>query len=84
MTAPDVARVAAGLTKAQVKQCFDPKERGHVTRFSDSSLYDEKCILCGAVDGMPTLGFPDTLSTTDCPLGLAVRAHLKETPDVRD
>lgn len=23
---------------------------GHVTRYSDSSLYDEKCIICGATD----------------------------------
>lgn len=25
-------------------------ERGHVTRFSDSSFYDEVCVLCGATD----------------------------------
>ena len=24
---------------------------GHVTRFSDSSLYDEVCVNCGATDG---------------------------------
>lgn len=77
----DAAKVAAGLTKAQREQCLDPKRRGHVTRFSDSSLYDEKCILCDAVDGMPTLGFPDTLSTTDCLIGLAVRAHLENSDD---
>ncbi|HVX91553.1 MAG TPA: hypothetical protein VHC20_08160 [Candidatus Paceibacterota bacterium] len=23
---------------------------GHRTRYSDSSLYDEKCVLCGATD----------------------------------
>lgn len=25
-------------------------EMGHVTNYSDSSLYDEKCVLCGATD----------------------------------
>lgn len=24
---------------------------GHLTRFSDSSVYDEVCILCGTTDG---------------------------------
>ncbi len=28
----------------------------HVTRFSDSSLYDEVCINCGATDGLGTWG----------------------------
>ena len=28
------------------------ENNGHVTRFSDSSLYDEKCINCGATDAM--------------------------------
>jgi hypothetical protein len=23
---------------------------GHITRYSDSSLYDEKCVNCGATD----------------------------------
>ena len=25
-------------------------EKGHRTRFSDSSIYDEVCVLCGATD----------------------------------
>jgi hypothetical protein len=75
----DVAEIARTLTKAEQEECL--KGRGHVTRFSDSSLYDEKCILCGAVDGMPTLGFPDTLTTTDCQPGLAVRDYLKGQED---
>jgi hypothetical protein len=29
----------------------DPFGPGHLTRFSDSSLYDEKCVKCGATDG---------------------------------
>lgn len=33
----------------------------------------------GAVDGMPALGFPNTLETTDCATGLAVRNHLKNS-----
>lgn len=28
------------------------KYKGHVLRFSDSSLYDEKCVNCGATDAM--------------------------------
>lgn len=27
-----------------------PDKMGHITRFSDSSLYDEKCVMCGLVD----------------------------------
>ena len=26
--------------------------KGHITRFSDSSMYDEKCTLCGATDAV--------------------------------
>lgn len=29
------------------------KHPSHETRFSDSSLYDEKCIHCGATDEVP-------------------------------
>ena len=28
-----------------------PTPKGHITRYSDSSLYDEVCMLCGATDG---------------------------------
>jgi len=77
----DAHAIAAKLTKAQRDECLSEASRGHVTRFSDSSLYDFKCIFCGAVDGMPLLGFPDTLSTADCPTGLAVRAILQEQND---
>lgn len=31
----------------------DRKHPSHVTRFSDSSLYDEVCINCGATDNVP-------------------------------
>ena len=26
--------------------------KGHITRFSDSSMYDEKCVKCGATDAV--------------------------------
>jgi hypothetical protein len=29
-----------------------PDKFGHVTRYSDSSLYDEVCVLCGGTDGI--------------------------------
>ena len=28
-----------------------PDSLGHITRFSDSTTYDEKCVLCGTTDG---------------------------------
>jgi hypothetical protein len=31
----------------------ETKHSSHETRFSDSSLYDEKCIHCGATDEVP-------------------------------
>lgn len=31
-----------------------PEDFGHNMRFSDSSLYDEVCMLCGANDGRYT------------------------------
>ena len=73
----DVAEIAGRLSEAEQLQC--QHGRGHVTRYSDSSLYDEKCIFCGAVDGMPTLGFPNTLEAMDCKTGLAVRAYLENS-----
>jgi hypothetical protein len=37
-------------------------EHGHATRMSDSSLYDEKCVYCGATDGSH-----DDRLEKDCP-----------------
>jgi hypothetical protein len=31
-------------------QDIKPDGKGHRTRFSDSSMYDEKCVLCGGTD----------------------------------
>ena len=33
-----------------IEKYGEADERGHVTRFSDSSFYDEVCVLCGATD----------------------------------
>lgn len=35
-----------------------PDPLGHVTRYSDSSLYDEVCTLCGATDAGTGLRYP--------------------------
>lgn len=35
-----------------IAQYGEPDKMGHVTRFSDSSLHDEICVLCGLVDGV--------------------------------
>jgi hypothetical protein len=47
----DQAQTAAGLFDA-------PDTTGHVTRMSDSSLYDEVCIHCGATDASGKLNEP--------------------------
>ena len=44
-----------------------PNKHGHVTRFSDSSLYDEKCVLCGMVDGSIMSPREQTIYDTNCP-----------------
>lgn len=40
----------------------DPDKHGHRTRFSDSSYFDEVCIMCGATDG-----FGDKRLDQPCP-----------------
>ena len=34
-----------------IERYGQPDKCGHITRFSDSSFYDEKCVMCGATDG---------------------------------
>jgi hypothetical protein len=34
-----------------VRKYGPPDDMGHITRFSDSSLYDEICVVCGLTDG---------------------------------
>ena len=43
---------------------FKRDKFGHVTRFSDSSIYDEVCLLCGMTDSF--LSKDNTLNTV-CP-----------------
>jgi hypothetical protein len=74
----NVAEITAGLPKELWEDLIESGPRGHLTRYSDSSLYDEICIFCGRVDGMPLLGFPNTLDAHDCSTGLAVRAYILE------
>lgn len=48
---PDEICADGGVTAWMVVAQEPPKDaQPHVTRYSDSSLYDEKCIHCGATD----------------------------------
>lgn len=38
------------MNKPIFKDGYQYYENGHVTKYSDSSWYDEKCIHCGATD----------------------------------
>lgn len=51
--------------------------KAHVTRFSDSSLYDEVCILCGARDNPIRYFEYDAIEKDDCPIGMEYRKVLK-------
>lgn len=53
--------------QAAIAKYGKPNKHGHVTRFSDSSLYDEKCVLCGMVDGSLMSPRTETINNTDCP-----------------
>ena len=53
--------------KAAIEKYGQPNELGHVTRFSDSSLYDEKCVLCGMTDGSLMMPVKHTVYDTSCP-----------------
>jgi hypothetical protein len=58
-----------------------PDELGHVTRFSDSSLYDEVCVHCGATDAgamltQPCPVAPAPTSGPDSPATVAVVADM--------
>lgn len=44
-----------------------PESHGHKTRFSDSSLYDEKCVYCGATDGWGDNGLKNPCPQKDNP-----------------
>ena len=46
------------LPKEQKDRLLGKDPNGHVTRFSDSSLYDEVCNLCGATDATGKLDLP--------------------------
>lgn len=34
----------------EIARTQKPNSLGHITRFSDSSIYDERCVLCGGTD----------------------------------
>jgi len=74
----DAETIAAGLTEGQRKTLLDPKnKRAHLARSSDSSVYDEKCDLCGLTDGSLMWPAKRTIYNTDCTVGLEVRAILQ-------
>lgn len=47
----------------------EPDNMGHIVRYSDSSLYDEVCVLCGLTDGSLMAPVPRTTINTRCPNG---------------
>jgi len=49
-----------------IERYGEPDKMGHVTRFSDSSLYDEVCVLCGLTDGSLMMPRPNTTLNTRC------------------
>ena len=55
-----------------------PDENGHVTRFSDSSLYDEVCINCGATDTGGSLDKPCPSVPTSGPTSPATVAAVND------
>lgn len=50
-----------------LKRYGQPNEMGHITRFSDSSIYDEKCVMCGMVDGSLMMPAKQNIYNTRCP-----------------
>jgi len=42
---------SGGPTYVVPTYLLKPNPKGHITRYSDSSLYDEVCLLCGTTDG---------------------------------
>ena len=55
--------------KEAIEQYGEPDSLGHVTRFSDSSLYDEVCVICGLTDGSIMAPRPNTIFNTECTHG---------------
>src|ERR1700741_1536182 len=47
-----------------IAQFGKPDKMGHITRYSDSSFYDERCVMCGLTD--PYMG-GNTIFTHRCP-----------------
>lgn len=50
-----------------IEKYGQPNEMGHITRFSDSSLYDEKCVLYGMTDGSLMWPVASDIYNTPCP-----------------
>lgn len=64
----------AGTTvQAQTPPQPPADENGHVTRFSDSSLYDEVCINCGATDTSGKLEQPCSNTQKSAPIAAVAR-----------
>ena len=57
-TSPSLSPTKAATSVKRTARPSNP----HKTRFSDSSLYDEKCVYCGATDG-----FGDKRLSKPCP-----------------
>lgn len=68
---------AAEKIKEALAKYGKPNAKGHITRFSDSSLYDETCVLCGMVDGSLMSPVKHSVDNTECPHADEVRAALE-------
>ena len=55
------------LREEAVKRYGQPNKMGHITRYSDSSIYDEKCVMCGMVDGSLMMPARQNIYNTRCP-----------------
>jgi hypothetical protein len=50
-----------------LKRYGQPNKMGHITRYSDSSVYDEKCVMCGLTDGSLMMPVKRDIYNTPCP-----------------
>jgi hypothetical protein len=60
------------LFKRPDPMSVEPDELGHRTRYSDSSVYDEKCMLCGGTDAPGDRSLQGVCLKADPPLDLMV------------
>jgi hypothetical protein len=63
----DVAAMSELRRDEALKRYGQPNAMGHITRYSDSSIYDEKCVMCGMTDGSLMWPVKHDIYNTRCP-----------------